>query len=134
MRHSTNPPAAVNADNPLNKLLRRLEAATSRLEDIASSSGTIEQQANGSISSDSGMPAASSIIPGLSSSKGREASTSTVQPVAPQVPARIEDMDELIKKEVREFLDAGQGLDSLIEEQVSMGQDAANGENTGLMR
>ncbi|KAK3711352.1 suppressor of rasval19 [Vermiconidia calcicola] len=119
VRHNTNPPAAVNANNPLNKLIRRLEAATSRLEDIASSSGTIEQQANGSISSDSGMPAANSIIPGLSSSKGREASTSTVQPVAPQVPARIEDMDELIKKEVKEFLDAGQGLDSLIEEQAS---------------
>jgi adenylyl cyclase-associated protein len=124
LRYSTGSPVPVTKDNPLNNLIRRLEAATSRLEDIASSSGSFEQQANGDshgdLSAGAGLPASSS-MPELTASKegSREASTtSTLQPVSAPLPPSVEEMDELISKEVKEFLEASHGLDTLIEEQV----------------
>ena len=125
---------AVPADDPLTRLIRRLEAATSRLEDIASSSGSIEQQANGSISaaSGTGMPTSSS-LPDLPKGGSREASTNTVirsahekdddadgdAPPLEVLPERIKEMDQLIDSEVKEFVDASKGLDTQVEEQVS---------------
>lgn len=127
----------IPPDDPLTRLVRRLEAATSRLEDIASSSGTIEQQANGSISAASGadMPTSSS-MPDLQKGGSREASTGTVirsahekddeddetaskGPQKEELPERIQEMDELIEKQVQEFVDAGKALEnSLVSDQV----------------
>jgi adenylyl cyclase-associated protein len=128
------PTISVPADDPLTRLVRRLEAATSRLEDIASSSGSIEQQANGSISaaSGAGMPTSSS-MPDLPKGGSREASTNTVirsahekddepdvdAPPLEVLPERIKEMDQLIEEEVKEYVDASKGLDTLVEEQVS---------------
>ena len=114
-------PALVQADNPLTTLIRRLEAATSRLEDIASSAGTLdesqqEHRPNGSISAQSGIPASSS-MPELASKGGeRETSAATVQPA---LPPSIVEMDELIGAQVKDFQAASKGLDALIHEQVS---------------
>ena len=133
--HFTSGPPAVPlpADDPLTRLVRRLEAATSRLEDIAASSGSIEEQANGSISaaSGAGMPKSNS-MPDLPKGGSREASTSTVirsagekdeaggaqSPPAEDLPERIEEMDQLIENQVREYVDSGKGIDPLVEEQV----------------
>ena len=133
--HYTSDPPAITlpADEPLTRLVRRLEAATSRLEDIASSGGSIEDQVNGSISaaSGAGMPQSNS-MPELPKGGSREASTSTVirsagekdeaggvrGPPAEDLPERIEEMDQLIENQVKEYVDASKGIDSLVEEQV----------------
>ena len=46
-------------------------------------------------------------------------SQATATPTREPLPASIEDMDEIIAKEGQAFLDAGKGLDPIIEEQVS---------------
>ena len=135
LRYSSGSPIPVKADNPLTVLIHRLEAATSRLEDIASSSGSIEQQANGSISAASGegMPTSSS-MPDLPKGGSREASTATVQHVSQPkepLPASIEEMDKLIESEVKGFVDASKGLDSLVEEQVRWGRYIRDGARHG---
>lgn len=123
------------SEDPFSRLVRRLEAATSRLEDIASSSGTIEQQANGSISaaSGAGMPTSNS-MPDLPKGGSREASTGTVvrsahengdgsaTAAAPkeELPERIEEMDSLIETKVKDYVEASRGLDPLVEEQVRL--------------
>jgi adenylyl cyclase-associated protein len=123
IRYSTGSPIPVSKDNPLNSLIRRLEAATSRLEDIASSTASFDAQTNGdhSLSGTSGLPPSSS-MPELTSAQSkdgsREASTSTVQPAPEPLPPCIEEMDEMIKNEVSDFQEASKGLDPLIEEQV----------------
>ncbi|KAK5175170.1 suppressor of rasval19 [Saxophila tyrrhenica] len=124
IRYSTSSPVAVSKDNPLNSLIHRLEAATSRLEDIASSTqppSSFDQQPNGSLSAASGAPASNSMPELTAASKdgSREDSTATVQPVSEPLPPRIQEMDELIGKEVADFQAAGKGLDALIEEQAS---------------
>lgn len=143
LHFSVNPPTPVDTDDPLTRLIRRLEAATSRLEDIASSSDSIEQQANGSISAASGeggagMPTSSS-MPDLPKGGSREASTGTVirsqggdepgvqAPPMEVLPERIEEMDKLIEKEVKEYVDASKGLDNLVEEQVSQNRSREGG-------
>ena len=128
----------IPPDAPLTRLVRRLEAATSRLEDIASSSGSIEQQANGSISAASGdgIPTSNS-MPDLPKGASREASTGTVirsahekddedeegeakAPSKEELPERIEEMDQMIEGQVVEFVDTGKALGNpLVEEQVS---------------
>jgi adenylyl cyclase-associated protein len=121
--HSPTTTIQPTADgNPLNSLIRRLEAATSRLEDIAQSSGVPESQIDqqhASLSAASGAPASNSMpeLTNTSKNGSREASTaSTVQ--AEQLPASIEEMDELLKGEVADFQESSKGLDPLIEEQV----------------
>ena len=137
---TSNPTTTVPVDDPFSRLIRRLEAATSRLEDIAqSSSDSIEHQAhgpNGSISAASGegMPKSSS-MPELPKGGSREASTGTVIRSAQEgdedddeedghttpkeeLPERIKEMDELIENELKEFTASSRGIDSLVEEQV----------------
>ena len=129
-RYSTTLSSTITTEsgNPLTTLIRRLEAATSRLEDIASSSSSIEQQAhgsaNGSISAASGIPAGGVDLEALK----REGSTATVQQVSKGetekeravVPERIGEMDQLLEKEVKAFVDAAGIVEGeLVEEQVS---------------
>ena len=117
LRYSTSTPVPVEPDNPLTTLIRRLEAATSRLEDIASSSQSLEQQgAQQNVAAGVGSISQS---PQEAASKAgtREGSTGTV--VRESLPPAIEDMDALINGDVKAFVESSKGLDSVVEEQVS---------------
>ena len=112
-----NPTATVTSANSLSTLLRRLEAATSRLEDIASSSQSYDgvpqprdtPTAAGTKASQSA-PELPTVTPSVSQQ--------TVKAAEP-LPARISDMDEIIGNEVTAFLQAAKGLDPLVEEQAA---------------
>lgn len=113
-RHSVTTIAA----NPLSQLLRRLEAATSRLEDIASTSQSYDHDdgatARGSVAS-----ASAPELPGLAKSTPTSvASAAPAAPAAPSLPPAIEDIDELAKTDLKTFVDAAQGLDKNLAEQV----------------
>ena len=72
-------------------------------------------------------------MPDLPRGGSREASTNTVirsahekddeqdvdAPPLEVLPERIKEMDQLIDEEVKEYVDASKGLDTLVEEQVS---------------
>lgn len=117
------PVATVPGNSGLTYLLRRLEAATSRLEDIASSSQPFDAtSANGSLSAASPTAAkqASSSAPDLPtvSHTASNASQATVKAPSEPVPAAISDMDALIDGEVKAFMQASKGIDPLVEEQA----------------
>jgi len=121
IRYSTSTPVPVETANPLTTLIRRLEAATSRLEDIASSSEQQPQQQTPHQTGSQNVPAAGGLAsqsPQEASSKAgtREGSTGTVMRETP--PPAIEDMDALINGEVRAFVESSRGLDEVVEEQV----------------
>lgn len=117
LRYSTSTPVAVQPDNPLTSLIRRLEAATSRLEDIASSSQSPEQQAGQQNVATAGGSVSHSPQEATSKPGTRQGSTGTV--VRESLPPAIEDMDALINDDVKAFVQASKGLDSVVEEQVS---------------
>lgn len=126
-------PIPVTTEQPLTLLIRRLEAATSRLEDIANSAGAASpsgsvdhnfEHPNG-LSMDGkgagGMQEAASRSEPELTGMGREASTATVQQVKKEeVPESIEAMDELINEHVNALVDASKGLDPLVEQQVPL--------------
>ena len=91
-------------------LLRRLEAATSRLEDIASSS-----QSDGTTRS---THASSVPITGAASVNGEGARASALSP-AEELPPVIEEFDQLLQDDLKPFSDIGQKLGGLIADQVS---------------
>ena len=105
-----------NQNNPLTLIIRRLEAATSRLEDIASSSTTFEALDNGKIAQGNAPRASAPNLPGtaVSGSPAIEAP----KPAAPELPPAIKEMDELIESEVKKFVEASKGIDPLVEGQV----------------
>jgi hypothetical protein len=105
-----------NQNNPLTLIIRRLEAATSRLEDIASSSTTFEALDNGKIAQGNAPRASAPNLPGtaVSGSPAIEAP----KPAAPELPPAIKEMDELIEGEVKKFVEASKGIDPLVEGQV----------------
>lgn len=105
-----------NQNNPLTAIIRRLEAATSRLEDIASSSTTFEALDNGKIAQGNAPRASAPNLPGtaVAGSPAIEAP----KPAAPELPPAIKDMDELIEGEVKKFVEASKGIDPLVEGQV----------------
>lgn len=106
------------ADSALTQLIRRLEAATSRLEDIASSTASFEQPtANGA---PSGTVHQTSSMPELPTVSG-DSPQPPSQPAAPAqaaLPATIIDMDNMITGDLKKFVDAGEGLDKIIADQV----------------
>jgi adenylyl cyclase-associated protein len=105
-----------NQNNPLTAIIRRLEAATSRLEDIASSSTTFEALDNGKIAQGNAPRASAPNLPGtaVAGSPAIEAP----KPTAPELPPAIKEMDELIEGEVKKFVEASKGIDPLVEGQV----------------
>lgn len=116
-----NPISILMPGNPLSSLLHRLEAATSRLEDIASSAQSADALPNGLPALGSKAPASASApeLPLVSP----QTSTQTVraaapEPVADPLPAAISDMDALIDVEVAAFIAASKGIDPLVEEQA----------------
>ncbi|KAI5359232.1 putative cyclase-associated protein CAP/septum formation inhibitor MinC [Septoria linicola] len=108
----------------LTTLIKRLEAATSRLEDIASSSQSYDT-VSPTLRSDGQTrdgPSAAGTKPSQSAPElptvTPSISQQTVKAVEP-LPAQISDMDALIEKEVDAFLAAAKGLDPLVEEQAA---------------
>ncbi|KAK8198556.1 suppressor of rasval19 [Zalaria obscura] len=101
----------------LTTLIKRLEAATSRLEDIASSTASFEQPtANGA---PSGTVHQTSSMPELPTVSG-DSPQPPSQPAAPAqaaLPATIIDMDNMITGDLKKFVDAGEGLDKIIADQ-----------------
>lgn len=111
---------APKNSSSLTHLLRRLEAATSRLEDIASSAFEPSSSAHGSISAATPVAGtkATSSAPDLPTISQTD-SSSTVKPVAEPLPPPITDMDAIMENEVKAFVGASKGLDPLVEEQAT---------------
>ncbi|KAF2723381.1 hypothetical protein K431DRAFT_283181 [Polychaeton citri CBS 116435] len=109
--------------NNLATLIKRLEAATSRLEDIASSADPLPAGQNGSrdgsvggyATGENGTPRPSTVG---QDSQGGGAAAASGSP-AQELPKSIQEMDELINNEGRTYLEASKGLDSLIEGQAA---------------
>ena len=129
IRYSTASPVPVTADNPLTLLIHRLEAATSRLEDIATSSSSYEGQAPQDGVASAGGSVSKSPQDAASKAGSREGSTATV--VKESLPPQIEAMDSLINSEVKAFLEAGKGLDEVVEEQVRLAWQQIRGSADG---
>ncbi|EMC96422.1 hypothetical protein BAUCODRAFT_474005 [Baudoinia panamericana UAMH 10762] len=111
--------------NNLSTLIKRLEAATSRLEDIAQSAATFDHQSNGDRSVQSDHPASSSTKPQQPVAIAKDASQPQAPPAAAApLPPAIEAMDELLNGEVKAFVEASRGIDPLIEEQAESVQKA----------
>lgn len=122
-RFNGSPVATVPKDssNALTHLLRRLEAATSRLEDIASSAFEPSSSNHGSVSGAPPLSAGakpSSSAPDLPVISQTD-SASTVKAAAEPLPASISDMDAIMDNEVKAFVDCGKGLDPLVQEQAA---------------
>ncbi|KAK5138455.1 hypothetical protein LTR08_000041 [Meristemomyces frigidus] len=121
--------------NPLTTLIRRLEAATSRLEDIAAS--TSPQQAsphhNGvlGVPSTAALPQASS-APDLPTTAQKSvapvappAPVAPVAPVAPLPEAAVA-MDGILATQLKDFVEATQGIDALSAEQAALLEQQAS--------
>jgi adenylyl cyclase-associated protein len=102
-------------NNPLTAIIRRLEAATSRLEDIASTSTSFESLDNGKIAQGNAPRASAPNLPGTAVAAGPP------KPSAPELPRAIKEMDELIDGEVKKFVESSRGIDPLVEGQVGVG-------------
>lgn len=130
LRYSTGVPIPVEPDNPLTTLIRRLEAATSRLEDIASTSQSPDQQQVAGQNVDMGAASlAQGPQGGVSKGGTREGSAATI--VKESLPPAIEEMDALIDGDVKAFVEASEGLDSLVEQQVGLDRCQKQDERDG---
>lgn len=107
----------VQSDNVLTAMLRRLEAATSRLEDIASSSfpDGDSSAARAHESSNTNSPAPESSL---------ASSSPTPKVVADSAPPAIRAFDELVSTELRTWLDLSAKLGSVIDGQSKAVQQA----------
>ena len=74
-------------NNPLTAIIRRLEAATSRLEDIASTSTSFESLDNGKIAQGNAPRASAPNLPGTAVSGSP--SIEAPKPAAPELPPAI---------------------------------------------
>ncbi|PGH10029.1 hypothetical protein GX51_00296 [Blastomyces parvus] len=93
---------ASNQMNSFTTLIKRLEAATSRLEDMATS---LEGSSPGSPAVDGTATSAASV-----SSKTASSPVPPPPPVVEPPPRQIEDFDALINKEVKKFVELSQKL------------------------
>lgn len=85
----------------------RLEAATSRLEDMATSVDSSHPTTVAAISSSA-----------VASSIQSATVTAPAPPPAEPLPSSIEDFDKIIDKEVRAFVTASQKIGGLVEQQA----------------
>ncbi|WPG97860.1 adenylate cyclase-associated protein [Acrodontium crateriforme] len=113
----------------LTTLIKRLEAATSRLEDIASSAASGDASATGSISGPAGAAAATAAGGAAGAAGGAAIASGATKnglpaapaaPAAAPIPPTVSAMDELLENEVETFVAASKGLDPLVEEQASI--------------
>jgi len=130
LRYFSQSPLSANVPektNPLTAVIRRLEAATSRLEDIATSaanygengSASGGQQSQGQqrdVSAASAPPPSGNAVSAVSTGAGAAPEKPAMAPVTPA----IMEMDQLIDGEVENFVEAAKGLDPLVESQVSI--------------
>ncbi|KAI4839887.1 hypothetical protein E4T44_08000, partial [Aureobasidium sp. EXF-8845] len=105
----------------LTTLIKRLEAATSRLEDIATSSSALEQPRH--TVADVGathLPASASApeLPGIAKHAAPPAPPAAPTPKADALPKPIQEMDDLINQHVAKFVSSASGLDKNIESQA----------------
>lgn len=117
----SNPVSILPPGNPLSSFLHRLEAATSRLEDIASSAQSTDALPNGLPAVASKAPASASApnLPLISPQSSTQTVRAAPEPIPDPLPAAISDMDALINAEVAAFLTAARGIDPLVEEQAA---------------
>lgn len=139
LRYSSQSPASAatapdktnSQNNPLTAVIRRLEAATSRLEDIATSAANHGESGSASggqqqpsqqrdVSAASAPPPSGNAVSAVSAGGGAAPEKPAAAPVAPA----IMEMDQLIDGEVKNFVEASKGLDPLVESQVSILKDA----------
>ena len=102
----------VAGDNILTLMVRRLEAATSRLEDIASSS----LNANGESPSGAPSSAPSTLVAG----EVAPTPAAAPKPPAESVPPAIEAFDELVDTELNKWLELSGMLGDVIGGQVCL--------------
>lgn len=106
---------------PLTRLIHRLEAATSRLEDIASSTQPFDGPSNGhhaGPSDGSSLTVPSHNQRALQTPGGSSTGGSQTQEQEP-MPEFIDDFDTLIHGDLKAYNDLSQTMGGVIEEQVS---------------
>lgn len=144
LRYSQSPSSAPNGpdktnsqNNPLTAVIRRLEAATSRLEDIATSAANYGENGTApggqqpsqqrDVSATSAPPPSGNAVSAVSSQGAAAPEKPAAAPVAPA----IMEMDQLIGGEVKNFVEASKGLDPLVESQVSILRTAESSNRMG---
>lgn len=106
-----NPDAVVTVQgNILTPTIRRLEAATSRLEDIASSS----------VAFDSSAPGAGAAVSAPGSTAGGAASETPSAKPAEALPPSIQAYDDLLNNELKKWLELSSKLGDVIDGQVHL--------------
>jgi adenylyl cyclase-associated protein len=111
-------PSCWETDARLTMVTRRLEAATSRLEDMATSVDASHPDIVAAINSASATPAES-------------AAAAIIEPPpqpADPLPRSIEDFDKIIKEDVQAFATASEKIGGLVEEQVQTLRNFIRGE------
>jgi adenylyl cyclase-associated protein len=103
---------------PLTRFIRRLEAATSRLEDIASSAQTFEQP-HGGPSDGSSLTVPSPGQMGLQSPSIASPGVSQSQLAEPS-PQSINDFDTLLRGDLQAYRDLSNALGGVVAEQVGL--------------
>ena len=107
----TIPPAETDAR--LTMAIRRLEAATSRLEDMATSVDATHPDTVAAITS-------ASATQGISATAATAAPTATepTPPPTEPIPRSVEEFDKIVKEDVQAFATASEQIGGLVEQQV----------------
>lgn len=130
-RQSVPHSASVQPPTWLTLLLRRLEAATSRLEDIASSVSALEQP-------DASPSASSPQVNGKPTSTAQPAPSKSVAPgakvvtIAEDLPTEIEDFDKIVNGNLATFIKNSQ-MEPLLAEQAQALKECFEAERTILL-
>jgi len=106
----------------LSTLIRRLEAATSRLEDIATSVDSTHPETVAAIST-----AQATIAENAAAAAAAAMSTPAAAAPSEPLPRSIEDFDKLINDDVKSFVTASEGIGGLVEQQVSRNTQSSRG-------
>lgn len=123
-------------DTPLTRMIRRLEAATSRLEDIASSAHKIETAQPGHSVAES---QAASKTPSINGDHGQLARSGPLgvaqsrEPPREQLPPSIEAFDQLVEEELKTFLVVAEKLGDPIDNQSTVFGDAFRAQRDVLL-
>jgi adenylyl cyclase-associated protein len=104
----------IDQNNPLKLLVNRLEAATSRLEDIAASTHGLDESSPANAPS-SAKAVSTPVAPALS----EPASVPTARAVVAPPPPFLADLDVLLETDLKTFVAASAAVDSLLAEQAA---------------
>lgn len=122
---------------PLTSLLLRLEAATSRLEDIASSASSFDHVGDATATAASRGGLASASAPDLPTVplavSAPTSAAAAPSPIAPALPPPIADLDELENTDLAKFVAATQDLDKNIADQAAAVARAFTAQRTYLL-